>query len=114
MGMTAEVLAVGPFSPSLIPHLTHPPDRYTSVQAGAILMERVFPYCLGSSSSRDLAAALDVDPWDFRTHVVIPERVDCESLRAVLALIGADVERAIDRFYALARAGFHFYFRPNG
>ena len=112
--MTAEVLAVGPFSAWLIPYLTHPPDRYASVQEGAILMERVFPCCLGNSSSHELAKALDIDPWDFRTHVVSFQRVNRESLRAVLRQIGADVERAMDRFDALARAGFHFYFRPDG
>ena len=113
MAMTAEVLAIGPFSASLVPHLTHPPVRYASVKDGAILMERVFPTCAGGHTSHALAAALGVDPWDFRTHVVLPERVNRESLRAALVLIGADVERTMGRFEALGRAGFQFYFRPN-
>jgi hypothetical protein len=37
MGMTAEVLAIGPFSALLIPYLTHPPDRYASVQEEGII-----------------------------------------------------------------------------
>lgn len=58
MGMSAEIMALGPFDPALIPHLAHPPEHYARMQPGMMLLEPATPMTTGSSTGRDLAAAV--------------------------------------------------------
>lgn len=109
MGMSAEVLALGPFRRALVPFLSHPAERYAATREGVTLVECVFRTPEGSSRSRELAACLRVDPWDFNTHAFDPWRVDLDALRE---LFGGDA--GCEAFIALREAGFEFFFLPNG
>ncbi len=110
MGMSAEVIAIGPFHPSLIEHLEYPSRFYEHTREGATIIEPVFATPDGSSTSRELAACFGVDPWAFGTHALHADAADIERLRR---LFQPD-EFLVENFLALRAAGFHFYFRPNG
>ncbi len=116
MGMSARILALGRYSASLAPLLSHPREAYASLREGAIIVEVLAPRAPGSTSSRALAEALGVSPWDFATHAFPPEAVDRTALLRVLdgwAEVG-DAPAVVARFEALAAAGFRFFFRPEG
>jgi hypothetical protein len=53
MGMSAEILALGPFDPSLVLHLPRPPE---------------------------LAHILSIDPWAIEQHHLDPARIDASAL----------------------------------
>ena len=114
--MNARVLMVGPFTASLVPHLSRPRDAYAGLREGAIIVEPLAPSAPGSSSSRALAEALGVAPWDFNTHAFPPERVDREALRRVVSGLAdvRDADAILARLDALGAAGFRFFFRPEG
>jgi hypothetical protein len=108
MGMSAEVLAIGPFQQRLLPFLDQPPERHATTREGAMLVVSVFEAFEGSTRSRELAACVGVEPWDFKTHVFDPWRADLAALRA------SHAAHRVERFIRLREAGFEFFFRPNG
>ncbi len=116
MGMSAEVLMVGPFSRALVPFLSRPPEAYLALRDGAVIVERLAPMSVGSSTGHALAAALRLDAWKDDTFDFQPGRVDRNALRAALStwLPGPVVEAAMARFESCAAAGFTFYFMANG
>lgn len=114
MGMSAEVLAVGPFRRSLLPFLGHPAERYAATREGATLVESVFRTPEGSSRSRQLAECLGIDPWDFNTHAFNPWSVDLAALRELFAGALHGEAHPVDAFVGLREAGFEFFFLPNG
>jgi hypothetical protein len=116
MGMNARILAVGPFTAALVPHLSRPSEAYVGLHEGAMIVELVAPVAPGSSASRELAEALGVLPWDFNTHAFSPEQVDWERLLAVLSAwvrVG-EAAAAVTRLEVLGAARFRFFFRPEG
>ncbi|MEM1179608.1 MAG: hypothetical protein AAGM22_14765 [Acidobacteriota bacterium] len=110
MGLSAEVIAIGGFRGELVPHLSQDPERYRGTRDGAVIVESLFnDYgSRGSRASRELAATLAVQVWDFSTHPLQLGRVD---LPALEALVG---RREVERFESFAAAGFRFFFRPDG
>ncbi len=110
MGLSAEVIARGPFRRELLPFLNHPAGRYAGTREGAILIEQVFYTPQGTQCSEKLAACMGVDAWDRNTHAFDPWRVNLD--REVLYEIGVE-ERRIKAFLAFREAGFTFYFLPN-
>jgi hypothetical protein len=109
MGMTAQVLSIGPFRRDLARHLHYPPDLYAGTQEGVTVVSVLFE-CFGSTQSRELAACFGIDPWDFNQHRLDPHAVDLARLRALYSLDGG----LIEAFLALREAGFAFHFMPNG
>ncbi len=107
MGMAAEVFAIGPFSHGVADYLDYTVEMYKNVSHGAQVVATAIFEGNGSTQSRELAAALGIDPWDFSQHVFDPGGVDAEQLEAFDAY-------GWERFQALRAAGFTFYFRPNG
>jgi hypothetical protein len=114
--MNAVVLVLGPFRPSLVPLLTHPPEHYRGVREGAVILERLCEPAVGSSTSRALAEALGVEPWDFNSHPLDPYAVDLARLADAVGAYVRDepAEAVVRRFVALRDAGFQFHFRPEG
>lgn len=110
MGMAAEVVAIGPYAASLREVLSRPQHLYEGLAHGVVVIDTLFyEYGIrGSSASRELAATLGVDPWDFNTHHFDPMKADLPALRA---LVG---DREVERFVALRSARFRFFFLPNG
>ena len=67
MGMDACVLAVGPFGDKVRDMLDYPEDYYEDVKDGAIVTKHLFT-CNTTDQSKQLAAALGIDAWNFNTH----------------------------------------------
>lgn len=117
MGMSAQILALGPFDPALIPHLAHPPQHYAQVPPGTMILEPTAPMTTGSTTGRELAAAVGASAWDFSTHALDPARFDWPALALALGrFVPDDATRdaCLARIRALAAAGFRFWFLPNG
>jgi hypothetical protein len=105
--MNAEVIAIGPFSRAIIPHLQYPADRYADTRDGITVVETVF-FAETTSGSVALAECFHVDPWDFNQHELDPARADLARLQQITS---AD---EVARFLALRTAQFRFFYRPNG
>jgi len=99
MGMTAEVIAIGPFSESVADHLQYPREQYIGTATGTIVVSKVIEAHTSESSVR-LAGCLGASPWDFNTHPLDSTRADVEKLSAEFD--------GIENFVALRTAGFRF------
>ena len=53
MGMSAEVLAIGPFRQRLVPYLRHAAHRYAATREGALIVEVVCATPEGTTRSRE-------------------------------------------------------------
>ena len=117
MGMSADILAIGPYSPDIALHLGYPPELYCSTRRGALVLATLFGISEGSSASRDFAACLGItDTWDFNQHQIDSRKIDFDRLRSVLSGLGSGDEynEDLDALIALRKHGFQFLFRPNG
>jgi len=106
MGLDAQVIAVGPFSPSALPALEYGPDFYASVAPGTTVVSNVF-LAGTSEASHQLSAAFGVGAMELGKHELHPERADHELLAEVFG------EQNLKQFLLLAEAGFRFYYLPN-
>ncbi len=109
MGMTAQILAIGPFRKELAQYLNYPADYYAQTREGVPVISFLFQ-CFGSSQSEELAACFALDPWDFNQHKIVPGRVDVARLKEAFR----ETPKDIDAFVAMRTAGFEFFFVPNG
>ena len=117
MGMSAEILAIGPFSADIADALEYPADLYARTRPGVTVFAYLFSVMPGSSTSHTFAGHLGVDDaWDFNQHKIDPARVDLDALRAFLATLhdSADYLPDVERFVRLRDKRFDFFFRPNG
>ena len=107
MGMDAEVIAIGPYSHVIADRLAYPATYYEQCHTrdGTTVIVKVF-LADTSEQSRALAAAFGATAWDFNTHELDASKVDMEALAVEFS--------GLDRFVALRRAGFKFYYLPNG
>ncbi len=115
--MSAEILAIGPFSESIADALSYPAHYYEHTQAGTTVLTTLFSYLPGSSSSREFAGLLGIsDPWDFNQHRIDPSRVELDALKRYFATLqdGEQYVEELTQFARLRDAGFEFYFLPNG
>jgi len=120
MGMSAEIIAIGPFSADIADALSYPAHYYANTRPGAVVITSLFSWMPGSSSSCDFARYLGIsDPWDFNQHKIEPSGVDLAGLRSFLETLGnsedsRDYGSEMLRFVRLRDRGFAFYFVPNG
>ena len=108
MGMSAEIIAIGPFSRSIVGHMEYPEDFYKDTREGVPVLRRLFTVYQGSTVSRKMADCFGIEAWDFNGHHLDPVRADLDTLREMF-----DV-RDVSAFLALREAGLQFYFMPNG
>ena len=114
MGMSAEVIAIGPFSPEVAGFLGYPAKLFTNTKEGAIVTCRLFGISEGSTVSRQFAALLGIsDPWDFNQHQVDSTMVNVPGLEA-FGQRYSDYDSDVEALKVLLRAGFAFHFRPEG
>lgn len=111
MGMSGEVVGIGPFRRELVPYLQQPEAWHQGTREGSVIVVPVFSAPEGSTRSRELAGCMGAEAWDFNTHAIDPSRVDVEALRRFLAYEG---EHPLECFLRLRDAGFEFFFQPNG
>lgn len=109
--MNGDITAIGPFTRTIAHLLGHPEDAYLSTPEGTRVIANIVT-CPGSTTTRELAAACGVDPWDFARHVLDPARVDADALDALSERLGQP--GLGQTFLALQEHGFKFYFMPNG
>ncbi|MHA7628832.1 hypothetical protein [Corallococcus sp. M7] len=102
----AGVIAIGLFRRSLVPFLEYDASRYANTREGTRFIVTLMFDLHDPEQLRDAGQALGVDPWDFNTHVIAPERVDPKALGIVWEDDGLP-----EKFAALKDAGFQFYFR---
>jgi hypothetical protein len=119
MGMFAEVLAIGGFSPELAPWMEYPESYYAHTHTGTMVVRTLFGIVEGSSASREFARLLGIDdPWDFNQHKIDPDRIDFAALRTHLSTLSewesGDYPAHLEALVAFACARFDLYFVPNG
>ncbi len=114
MGMEAVLMAMGPYSPAVREFLEYGDQFYSGTKIGTTVLTTVF-ICNTSDSSRGLAQALGIDPWDFNQHFIPAERLDSMRQGDVKAWAEELGQREdwLD-FEALRAHGFTFIYRPNG
>jgi len=110
MGMNAELLAIGRYTDSIAAHTDY---EIKPVPEGTPIL--LTPHhCATTQSSKLLAEACGIEPWDFSAHR-IPHRQMAEALKAHKAdwkeLGGNELVR---RVRDLVKAKFTFWYRPNG
>jgi hypothetical protein len=106
MGLGAQVIAVGPFSPNVLPALEYGPEFYAAVVPGTTVVSNVF-LAGTSEASHQLAAAFGVGAMDLGKHELLPE---CANYELLVEVFG---EQALQQFVLLARSGFRFFYLPN-
>lgn len=107
MGCDAEIIAIGPFSKTLVSALGYPEEQYRGVADGATVITCVFG-AFGSTESEKLARCFGVGRWDLGRHELDASKADLETLRRDFD------EPGTNHFLALREAGFQFYYMPNG
>lgn len=114
MGLSAELIAIGPFSPAVAAVLDYPAERFATTRLGVIVTRRLFGIVEGSTVSRELAVLFGIfDPWDFNRHVVVPASIDRSGL-ASFARTYPDYADDVQALGVLLDAGFDIHFRPEG
>ena len=111
MGLSAELIAIGPFSGQVVPVLEHDAVRYEGTLPGTRVVSSVLQ-AGGSSTSREMAAACGVEAWNFAQHRLDPRFIDLIALERVGESLG--VEGVANTVRVLEEARFEFYFLPNG
>lgn len=107
MGCDAEIIAIGPFSKTLVPALGYPAEQYQGIADGTTVIISVFG-AFGSTESERLAQCFGVGRWELGRHVLDASRADLATLRRDFD------ELSTEHFVTLREAGFQFYFMPNG
>ena len=108
MGLDANLIAIGPFSPAVLPALEYPADFYADVPEGATVITLVFE-AFSSSGSHSLARCLGVGALELGRHALGAAK-DAD----VAALEGTEeFGEQVPAFLALRDAGFQFYYLPN-
>lgn len=75
MGLDAELIAIGPFSASIVSALEYRSELYEGLAEGATVVTTVL--AVGTTeASEELARAFGVGPYDFGRHHLDPARAD--------------------------------------
>ncbi|MCK6545405.1 hypothetical protein L6R52_06010 [Myxococcota bacterium] len=115
MGMSGEVIAIGPFRRALVPYLRHDERQHAQTREGSVIVERVFETPEGNERSRALAACFGVDPWDFASHELDASSADVQALRELFREeLPTTRPDPVEKWLRLRDAGFRFFFRPRG
>jgi len=106
MGLDAQVIALGPFSTSVLPALEYGPDYYKDVEHGQTIITNVF--IAGTShDSHELASAFGVGAMELGKHQLNPIISSTDELSKIFG------EHNVAQFQLLVQHGFTFYFLPN-
>jgi len=108
MGLDAQITAIGPFNHAIASRIEYGPDLYRNVEEGMTVVSNVFTSGASSSSSYFLAQYFGVGAWDVGKHELNSEFAD------LIALTDSDFSDDVAKFIELRKAGFKFYYLPNG
>lgn len=106
MGLDAQVIAIGQFSPDIVWALEYDDSCYANVPIGATVITNVF---VGGTSdeSRKLANAFGVDAMDLGKHVLNPDLANIDELEELCG------KKEVMEYKCLAQNGFSFFYLPN-
>ena len=108
MGMNAELLAIGKYTPEVRDALDYHSDCYKDTPIGSTIITSVI-HCNTTDASEKLARALGISPWAFEQHC------DLSGDNADLSLLVESAEDGVlDDVLLLREHGFRFYYLPNG
>jgi hypothetical protein len=82
-GLDAQVIAIGPFSHSVLPSMEYPANYYAEVAAGQIVVTNVFVVTT-SSASHELASAFGVGAMELGRHHLDAQCVNIEKLKSLV------------------------------
>jgi hypothetical protein len=114
MGMSAEIIAIGPFTNAVAELLDYRSELYAATLEGAIVSRRLFGIAEGSTVSREFAENFGInDPWDFNQHRIDSAKIDFVGLKKFSEIYDeyADEIRILE---VLVKSGFELHFRPEG
>lgn len=115
--MSAEIFAIGAYSPAVADFLEYPPDFYKSTANGATVVATLFGIAEGAGASNEFARYLGIaDPWNFNEHAIDPNKIDFEALKTLFDSLpnGHAYKRDLQKLTVLQANGFQFIFIPNG
>jgi len=107
MGLDAQVIAIGEFSKEIGNYLEYGFDSYKSTSEGSTVISNVF-IASTSSTSHFLASCFGVGAWDLGRHELDAYAADLNKL------LESDFVEDVPTFLELRKAGFKFYYLPNG
>lgn len=107
MGQVAQVIGIGPYSGDVSSALEYSADRYAAVSIGTTVVTNVF-VASTTSESVALAAAFGFEIFDLGRHHIALAAADHEKIRNLFG------DEELKNFLILTKAGFQFYFLPNG
>jgi hypothetical protein len=106
MGLSAQVIAIGQFSPDIAWALEYDESYYANVPIGATLVTNVFIACT-SNQSHQLANAFGVGAMELGKHVLNPDLANIDELEDVFG------KEDVMQYKCLAQNGFSFFYLPN-
>lgn len=111
MGMDADIIAIGRFRKDIVGYLDYPEDYYKATPEGTEVLVTLFQ-CETTTASQELAEVLGIHPWRFEEHKL---RLDENVIHELSAFVEEyDRWGEHEALEALHKAGFTFYYRPNG
>lgn len=112
--MFAEVIAIGPFSKSLVNHLGYSEIYYKDTREGAIVNVTLFGIAEGTTVGLEFAECLGItNGWDFNQHKIDNSKINKDALLEFVDLY-TDYDTDAKSLIALMENGFEFHFSPNG
>ena len=107
MGLTAQVIGIGPYSPEIAWALEYSDTYYANVERGATVVTNVF-IASWTEDSHQMAEAFGFGAFELGKHHIVPANANHERIRQLFS------DEELQQFLALAAAGFEFYYLPNG
>jgi len=106
MGLSSNVLAIGPFKENIIDCMYYDSKKYLNIFEGTIVVVPYLFSCNSSSDSFTLAKLLGVDVWNFNTHHIIFDKIDWKLLKVFNIEDSKKIEKLLEN-------NFNLFFLPN-
>lgn len=106
MGLDAQIIAIGPYSPEVSTSLEYGTALYDGIATGVTVVSNVFIACT-SDDSHQLAAAFGVGAMELGKHQLNPHSANIAQL---IAMFG---DHNVAQFQCLAQHGFDFFYLPH-
>lgn len=112
MGMDAEIFCIGPYDPSIVDCLSYSAEDYEGTPVGYPVMTTAMN-CNTTDASKELARALGVDPGDFGTHRLDPNKINYDGLGEMMPHMVEWGKYEVEDLWRLLEAGFICIYCPN-
>jgi hypothetical protein len=106
MGLDAQVIAIGQFSPNLAWALEYDESYYANVPIGATVVTNVFIACTSEQSGK-LANAFGVGAMELGKHVLNPDIANINELKEVFG------DEDVMQYKCLVQHEFSFFYLSN-